>query len=520
MRASHLTWIALAFSATAESSAAAQAPAASAEPTLPGTWTATPIVETAKPDPESGGTFRTLGDAWVLSDGSTVFWAKFGEKDKGGWALYSAKDGPPRLVMKADVQFTEPDGEKKAYYLFDFGRVMGTSDLFVGRHAIFMSLRHGRNAESVYAVTGGRLIRLLGTGDSIAVGGERAVFRRATVKGITHDGVAVLRYWTAKPVEAEGWLLHDGRQYTRLWNVGDAVPGETEAVKIVDMPSEPQRFGDTTLVIFDTKRGRGQSILYRLTPGRAERMLVSEAPSPVDPGGKLRWPEQIRPVSGDRFLLGVGADQFVINRSQGFFAWQNDYKPRWFPTQWLEYRSGNWRRIMSLVRTEALPGLGPLADSIAYLRSGGDSILVAASYIEVGPNPPYGGGPQVTRRVPGFYLWDGSALSRVALTSPGLDLVSLSESAKKGRRLLNPFGVYPLSGSPGTVVAEIPGLLGGAKLLRAGEAGPVPASRFTMTGTPWPAREVDIVGWVDERTVVVRKQVLDVVLGFYRFVRE
>lgn len=487
--------------------------------TLPGTWTATAIVEVNILSPGAGGTPRQVGDAWLLGDGALIYWAKIGEKDKGGWALYAAKDGVPRLLFTADEEFDAPDGVKKRFRHFDFGSGIGTNDLLIGRTSAYTKFVLGRN-QGVYTISASGLTRVLSVGDTVKLAGAPTKVKQVDLHGITPDGRAVLKVTTEKPDARTGWLVHDGRTLAPLWSIGDPIPGDPASARIEGMNGVPRMFGDTTLVIFWTKPVEREVVLFRLTSGKAERLLTSGAPDPMKPERKLQGPRDLRAAAGDRFVVGIGYQSYLINRTQGFFAWQNDFKLRVWPTQWLGHTTGRWRNILVAAPDDKKVGFGPLIDSVAYVRRDSDSLLIAGSFLTAGATSPYASAPQAIRRVPAMYVHDGTRLVQLALLNGRTDLLDMSLQLEKSRRWLSPFGVHQVPGAADAVVAEISGLVGGSAVLRAGEPALSTPARFVIAGEKWSPNEADLIGWIDERTAIVAKTVVGVSFGYYRLVRQ
>lgn len=487
--------------------------------TLPGTWTSAAIVEVNIVSPGAGGTPRQVGDAWLLGDGTLIYWAKIGEKDKGGWALYAARDGVPQRLFTADEEFDAPDGVKKRFRHFDFGAGIGTNDLLIGRSAAYTKFILGRN-QGVYTISASGLTRVLSVGDTVSLAGAPAKVKQVDLQGVTPDGRAVLKVTTEKPDARTGWLVHDGRTLAPLWRIGDPIPGDPGSARIEGMNGVPHVFGDTTLVIFWTKPVEREVVLFRLTSGKAERMLASGEPDPTRPERKLKGPRDLRSAAGDRFLVGVGYESYLINRTQGVWAWQNDFKLRVWPTHWLGHTAGRWRSILGAAHGDKKMGFGPLVDSVAYVRRDSDSLLIAASFLTAGAVPANWQAPLAIRRVPAMYVHDGTQLVPLALLNGKTDLLELSLQLEKSRRWLNPFGVHHVPGAADAVAAEISGLVGGPAVLRSGEPTLSTPARFVIAGEKWSPNEADLVGWIDERTAVVAKTVLGAPFGYYRLVRQ
>ncbi|NOT09690.1 MAG: hypothetical protein HOP28_15970, partial [Gemmatimonadales bacterium] len=443
---------------------------------------------------------------------------------KGGWALYSIKDGPPALLLRADLEFTLPDGQRRTYRLWDFGSTHGTDDLVVTPNAIFTALWSRREERAVYRTDGGPLARVIGRGDSLSIGGQFVLLKDVAVMGVAGGGRAVLKYRTEKPDDSEGWLLHDGAAITPLWRRGDPVESAAAPAKIVDLLSGPFQFGDTTLAVLKVNDGKERIVLYRLTKGQAERLLVWGESSPIDPSRKTPPPLQIWASAGDRFIVGVDHWLRGYGASTGMWAWQQDMKVRTKPGQLWQYSVGRWRELTGWQRggaSELRPpkDYGFDVDSVLYLRAGTDSALVAASYVQTVQSGPYTSTAEVRKRIPDLWIVDGAGVRRAPWREGGADIAAMADQLSKRDRILRPFALRAGPGSNDGVVIEIPFLLGGARLFGSGRATPSQPSRLEAQGVKGIVTEADILGWTDSKSAVARSTLLGVTMGFYLLTR-
>jgi len=181
-----------------------------------GPWRITPLVVKGAQAPETNGQFQEFGETYALEN-ALVFWARFGPGDKD-WGLFSLREGKVSKVFLQDVEFVAPDGRKVKVRRDTSFPVL----LHAGKRMLYISMGY---PDHVYGWDGERLVRVLAAGDQLEVGGIRYTVKRATVFNVDSEGRALLYYDANEPQHLNGWVMHDGTNFTPLWKEGDTLPG-------------------------------------------------------------------------------------------------------------------------------------------------------------------------------------------------------------------------------------------------------------------------------------------------------
>lgn len=277
----------------------------------PSQWNITPLLRIGDPAPEVGGKFEEIGESFWLDPGVIVFWARYGLKE---WALFSMKGGTVRLVFPEGKQVRP--GNSDAREPLDIQRKLGFSR--VGTYLnpsgslLYVSVFGNMKGEhgSVYAWDGERLRRVLTRADTMDIGGVPYSILHVNIMDCS-DGWALLHYETVKPRQVAGLALTDGTSLFPLVREDENMPGlRGVAIK------NPMRLGyglasaavvpGEALVVLRVKGATYPAALFRLSPGKAERLLT------VGEAHPLRSMELIQSIriqnvaSAKTFALEVG----------------------------------------------------------------------------------------------------------------------------------------------------------------------------------------------------------------------
>jgi hypothetical protein len=198
---------------------------------------------------DSSGPLRDIKQATLLASGRLVLWAAYGDGRPRDWekrlGLFVWSDGALRRVAGWREPFTEPDGVPKTLEPAD-----GWPDA------------------------------------GVPVGEDGVVLGYRTVKG-----------WS------RGFLLFDGRTFTRLWAEGDTLPGVAGArIRRLDAIRVAGR--DTAVALVDVSRAPFRRALVRLTPDRAVKILAIGDLHPSDTARVIRAIEWFD-VQGDHLMMIV-----------------------------------------------------------------------------------------------------------------------------------------------------------------------------------------------------------------------
>lgn len=262
----------------------ASQPAAPAE--APGPWHLTPIVRLGDPLPGVGGRLEEVGDAYVLDSGWVVFWARYGPKE---WAAFSAKDNSVKLIFVEGKEVRPPNSdaqeplriERKSLWRGGTSFVPAGNRLYIT--VVFGAMRHS----SVYSWDGERLRRVLTRTDTVDIAGVPHTIRTAYVVE-ANRGWALLTYETEKPQRYWGKALYDGEKLMPLVREGEELPGMPGVALKVGSKYRPFKtfavVPGAALAVMDVKGAPYERALFRLSPGKAEKLLAAGDPDPSGSG--------------------------------------------------------------------------------------------------------------------------------------------------------------------------------------------------------------------------------------------
>ncbi len=289
-------------------------------PDIAGPWQLKPLLLKGAAAPDTGGTFLEFGETYAMDD-FLVFWARYGEGEKA-WGLFSLKNGKLVKVLSEDTDLPTPDGHKIKVTRHPSPSTSARQAkwkssnaidqeswpvIHAGKRMLYIS---ARRPEHVYGWDGERLLRVLGNGDTLTVGGAKYQVKRASVLDVNTVGQALLYYDANKP-ESEGWVLHDGASFIPLWKEGDELPGRP-AIRIKNLSSgpgcifkcvvPPRLLPDGSLVAFvETATG---TEFFRISSDKSESLSTT--------GGGA--PRAILAVRPDAYILDITESSTV----QGF----------------------------------------------------------------------------------------------------------------------------------------------------------------------------------------------------------
>ena len=290
-------------------------------PDIAGPWQLKPLLLRGAAAPDTGGTFLEFGETYAMDD-FLVFWARYGEGEKA-WGLFSLKNGKVVKVLSENTELPTPDGHKikvtrhptpstsarQANWKSMSAIVQESWPVIrAGKRMLYIS---ARRPDHVYGWDGERLLRVLGNGDTLTVGGAQYQIKRAQVLDVNTVGQALLYYDASKP-ESEGWVLHDGASFIPLWKEGDALPG-APAIRIKNLSSgpgcifkcvvPPRLLPDGSLVAFvETATG---TEFFRISSDKSESLSTTGGGAP-------------------RAILDARPDAYILDISKASteFEWQ------------------------------------------------------------------------------------------------------------------------------------------------------------------------------------------------------
>jgi len=97
----------------------------------------------------------------------------------------------------------------------------------------------------------------------------------------------------------------------------------------------------------------------------------------------------------------------------------------------------------------------------------------------------------------------------------GKSFVVARGGLQKRRLLMVPHGVRRLAGHGAVLVADAPWLLGGTRVLHAGAGTFQSPARLSVEGTPVALHDAEVVGWLDQQSLVVRYAPLGIPTSLY-----
>ena len=413
-------------------------------PSIAGSWQIKPLLVKGAPAPETGGTFQQFGETYVMQD-FLVFWARFGE-EQTAWGLFSLKNGKVSKILLDNTELTTPDARK-----LNVKRVPDWSSpsIHAGKRMLYIS---SLSPEHIYGWDGERLVRVLGAGDTLTVGGVRYRIKRTTVLDVNTAGQALLYYDANKP-SANGWVLHDGASFTPLWKEGDALPGQPElhiknlssgpgcdfncvpaarlladgsvmgAVRVIAGPSAP-----APLRLSRVSPGKTE-FLWEVSDGRLIAQSLSETRgtrrgSAVSSGASVGKLLAARP---DSFVLAVTA----VTVSAYHFDLSHWEETRWeqpllvFSHAGVSQVVGVPKRVFSFTPhpPEKIAWIDVKFDDAIFLARDSPRAFVSVQRsIQTSKLRPMTGTKYTTNASPGLYFFDGQRLNQVAWESAlGMD---------------------------------------------------------------------------------------------------
>jgi hypothetical protein len=229
-----------------------------------GLWRLTSLVLKGAPAPGTNGQFQEFGETYVMEN-TLAFWSRFGAGDKE-WGLFSIREGKLSNVFVNGVEFIAPDSRKIKVLRGDPYRGV----IHAGKGMLYLSYTF---PDHLYGWDGDRLVRVLCAGDQLEVSGTRYTVKSAKLHDVGPDGRALIYYHANKPRDMDGWVLHDGTNFTPLWKEGDSLPGMS-GVQIKDLSSGARLLEDgSILATLEVTGAPYKKALFRLSRDKAEKII-------------------------------------------------------------------------------------------------------------------------------------------------------------------------------------------------------------------------------------------------------